>query len=324
MKDTSPPFKITSLILEKSQAISRALGVIAGQKISETPLKLRRTNTVKTIQASLAIEGNTLAIGQITDLLDGKRVLGPAKDILEVKNAFRVYSNLKKFNPLKIDELLRAHKILMEGLVSENGKLRAGGVGICKGQEVSSHVAPPAKRVPALMENLFNFLAKNKEYSWLLKACVFHYELEFIHPFSDGNGRMGRLWQQRLLMKEDPVFEFIPVEVLIRNNQETYYRVLGQSDAAGESTVFIEFCLDIIYKTLVEYSKMTSPIAKDAVSRLHYAKNHIQEPWFSRIHYLSVHKDISSATASRDLLVGVKKGMLEKKGEHNQALYRFS
>ncbi|WP_032113645.1 Fic family protein [Candidatus Paracaedibacter symbiosus] len=317
-----PPFKITPLILKNSQKISRELGIIFGRKIAEIPLKLRRENNIKSIQASLAIEGNTLTLNQITDILEGKRVIGPPKDILEVKNALSLYGNLKIFDPLKINDLLQAHTILMENLTDENGKWRSGAVGIFKGKEVS-HVAPPAKRVPELMHDLFDFLVKNKEISWIIKACIFHYELEFIHPFADGNGRIGRLWQQLILMKEDPLFEYIPLEVLVKDNQAEYYQALGESDRLGESTPFIEFSLNIIDAALISYSQMPPPLPKDSFSRLNYAKSRILKEWFSRKNYIEIHKDISTSTASRDLLFGIEKGILKSRGRKNQLHYYF-
>jgi Fic family protein len=320
--DQKPPFHITPLILAKSQEIARQLGLLSGAKIDLTPVQLRRINNIKTIQASLAIEGNTLNIDHITQIFEGKRVIGPEKDIIEVKNAIKVYSDLSQINPLSIDEFLKAHKSLMKDLISENGKWRAGGVGIFKGAEVT-HVAPPANRLPALMENLFKFLKSNKELPWLLKACIFHYELEFIHPFSDGNGRMGRLWQQLILMKEDPVFQYIPIEVLIRENQGEYYRVLGECDRLGSSTLFIEFCLEQIFNALKTYTKTTLTAVVDSETRIDYAKSKLSKKWFSRKEYLELHKNISSATASRDLLYGLEKDILEKRGERNQVKYIF-
>lgn len=317
-----PPFKITPFILKTSQDISRELGIIVGRKITEAPLKLRRNNNIKSIQASLAIEGNTLTLNQVTDILEGKRVIGPSKDILEVKNALSLYENLKIFDPLKIDNLLQAHAILTQVLTEENGKWRSGAVGIFKGKEVS-HIAPPAKKVPQLMQDLFDFLSNNNEFSWLIKACVFHYELEFIHPFSDGNGRIGRLWQQLILMKEDPIFEYIPLEVLVKDHQQEYYDVLGESDKQGESTSFIEFSLKTIHQALSSYSKTAPTLSKDYISRLTYAKGILSKDWFSRKDYLEIHKDISTATASRDLLSGIKKGMIKKKGQKNQIQYCF-
>lgn len=316
------PFKITPLILKISQDISRALGKIAGQKISEAPLKLRRSNNIKTIQASLAIEGNTLTLDQVTNLLEGKRVIGPAKDILEVKNALIVYSNLKGFDPLKIDHLLKAHQVLMNELIDENGKWRSKAVGIFKGKEVS-HIAPQSHRVPILIEDLFGFLKNEMNLSWLIKACIFHYEFEFIHPFADGNGRIGRLWQQLILMKEDPIFEYLPLEVLIKNNQDRYYKTLEESDNLAESAPFIEFSLEIIHAALEEYVTTTNPFPQTPLLRLNYAKIHIKKEEFSRKDYLNLHKDISSATASRDLLTGIAQGILKRKGAKNQAIYCF-
>lgn len=317
-----PPFKITPLILKLSQDISRELGLIIGRKLADTPLTLRRSNNIKSIQASLAIEGNTLSLNQVTALLEGRRVIGPPKDILEVQNAFILYEDLHRFNPLKVEDMLKAHAILMAGLIEENGKWRTGGVGILKGNEVS-HIAPPAKRVPILMEELFNFLAHSSDISWLIKACIFHYEFEFIHPFSDGNGRMGRFWQQLLLMKEDALFEFIPVEVLIKQNQEEYYNVLGESDNLGESTPFIEFSLKVIYAALKDYSQTAARLPQDHRTRLLFAQARIKENWFSRKDYLELHADISTATASRDLLFGIQEQILKNKGEKNQVRYQF-
>lgn len=318
----TPPFKITPKIFEYSQGIARSLGLIIGQKLFDMPLTFRRTHNLKTIQASLAIEGNTLTLDQVKEVSDGKRVLGPSKDILEVKNALAVYDNLKKFNPLKKKDLLSAHHMLMTGLTDEHGKWRSGNVGVFKGKDVS-HIAPPAKRVPDLMDDLFYFLVHNYDLSWLIKACIFHYELEFIHPFSDGNGRMGRLWQQLILMKEDKIFEFIPVEVIIKEHQQDYYRALGESDALGESTPFLEFSLHAIYLALHNYEKTTRPMASDAGSRLTSTKEKIGTTWFSRKDYINLHKEISTAIASRDVLFGLKQGIIEKQGEKNQTLYRF-
>lgn len=318
----TPPFKITPLILQRSQEISRELGLLSGAKIDRVPLKLRRINNIKTIQSSLAIEGNTLGIDQVTHIFEGKRVLGPEKDILEVNNAIKLYKNLSSINPLSIKEFLNAHLILMKNLIVDNGRWRVGGVGIFKGSEIA-HVAPPAKRVPLLMEDLFEFLSKNKDIPWLLKACIFHYELEFIHPFSDGNGRMGRLWQQLILMKEDAIFEFIPIEVLIKKNQEDYYRVLETCDRLGDSTVFIEFSLDQILASLEDYNKSILTTVIDAKSRLDFTRAKMTQEWFSRKEYHQLHKNISTATASRDLLEGVDKGTLRKKGQRNQVRYSF-
>lgn len=296
--------------------------MISGRQLDMRPLQLRRTPHVKTIQASLAIEGNSLTFDQVTDVVAGKMVLGPAKDILEVKNAVSVYEKLGSFNPLSCEDLLKAHGILMKGLLDENGMWRCGNVGVFKGTAVS-HIAPQSKRVPELMNDLFQFLAKNHDISWLLKACIFHYEFEFIHPFADGNGRIGRLWQQLILMKEDSIFEFVPVEVLIKEHQEDYYRVLGESDACGESTPFIEFSLDVIQRALEDYTGDLKFQPQDAASRLNTAHEKFSENWFSRKDYLDLHSRISTATASRDLAYGLHENILMRKGDKNQTHYQF-
>jgi Fic family protein len=320
MKNYIPPFKITGHIIQLSEAIAYELGRLAGEKLIAPKLSLRKSNQIKTIQASLAIEGNTLNLDQVTDLLEGKRVLGSAKDILEVKNAGELYTNLSLINPLNINDLLNAHAVLMNQLIVEPGRFRSSGVGIFKGAQVT-HVPPSAKRVPILMEELFNYTKNTNEYSWLIKSCVFHYEFEFIHPFEDGNGRIGRLWQQLLLMKHHPMFEFMPVEVLIKEHQQEYYCALSQSDREGESTAFIEFMLKIIHQTLQYYGKSSNYISDDASSRLSYAKEFLKTDSFSRKEYMDIHRDISQSTASRDLLFGVENNILLKKGSKNQTLY---
>lgn len=317
-----PPFQITPLILTLSGAIERELGALAGFQLHVLPVKLRRRNTIKTVQSSLAIEGNTLSFEQVSDVFEGKRVIGPRKDILEVRNALKVYSQLPDFDPLSLTDFKKAHALLMHGLVEHSGVWRKGGVAVYKGDEVA-HVAPPAKVVPQLMDQLFEFIKKDTTLSWILKACIFHYELEFIHPFVDGNGRMGRLWQQRLLMKASPIFEFVAVESLIRDHQEQYYAALAASDQMAESTVFIEFCLEHILKALQLYGESARPAVQDFRSRLGSFKDTFSGIWFSRKDYLAFYKDISPATASRDLLHGVQEGILRRRGEKNQVTYCF-
>jgi len=316
-----PPFKITSKILSLSHKIGHELGLLKGAKLSPPPIELRRKNMIQTIQASLAIEGNMLNEKQITSIINAKRVLAPKKDIIEVKNAIEVYSKLHIWNPLDIQDFKEAHALLMKNLLDTVGEWRITGVGIFKKQKLA-HIAPPAKRVASLMENLFNFLKIDKETSWLLKACIFHYEMEFIHPFLDGNGRMGRLWQQLLLMRENQIFGYIPVEFIIKQNQEQYYESLGVCDQNGESTVFIEFSLEQILITLKLYTETITSQINTVAERLNYAKEYLKD-WFTRKEYIILHKDISSATASRDLKEGIEKNVLFKKGRFNQAKYKF-
>ena len=248
-----PPYEMTNLITHCIADISEGIGRIMA--VAETPFlpKLRRENRIKTIQASLAIENNSLTLEQVTDVIDGKRVLGNPKEIQEVRNAFAAYEALNDWEPGLLDDLLSAHAILMKGLTDEAGRLRKGGVGVFAGKKVV-HMAPPAKRVPGLVADLLDWIKKTDEHP-LVTSCVFHYELEFIHPFTDGNGRMGRLWQTLILQKWKQVFAWLPVETVIKERQAEYYQVLAKCDKEGKSTLFIEFILKSLVATLAELSE---------------------------------------------------------------------
>lgn len=248
-----PPYEITKTITHCIADIGESVGRITA--FSETPLppKLRRENRIKTIQASLAIENNSLTLEQVTDVIAGKRVLGHPREIQEVRNAFATYDELTAWNPASKDDLLSAHALLMKGLTDEAGRFRKGGVGVFAGKQVI-HMAPPAKRVPDLMANLLDWVDKTDEHP-LVASCVFHYELEFIHPFADGNGRMGRLWQTLILQRWKPIFAWLPVETVIKERQAEYYRALAQSDKEGMSTTFIEYILQSLVTVLSEHSE---------------------------------------------------------------------
>ena len=243
-----PPYTITSKILKQITSISSKLGEINAAHLNRPSPELRKKNRIRTIQSSLAIEGNTLSEAQITALFENKRVIGPERDIREVQNAIEVYNQLERYNAYDYQSFLQAHKILMKGLIDSAGKYRNESVGIVKGNVVA-HLAPPAIRVHPLMQDLFSYLKKSEDVL-LIKSCVFHYEMEFIHPFLDGNGRMGRLWQTLILIQEYPVFEFLPLETIIKNRQEEYYEALSKSDKSGESSPFIEFMLEVIEEAL--------------------------------------------------------------------------
>ena len=250
MNQYQPPFKITSKIIDYISRISEKIGEINSLENSPQQVKLRKENRIKTIHSSLAIENNSLTIEQITAIIDGKRVLGSPNEIQEVKNAVQTYELLLKLNPYEEKDLLKAHALMMQDLVSQNGKYRKEGVGIFDGNQVV-HLAPPADRVPLLMADLFNWL-KTSDVHPLIKSCVFHYEFEFIHPFQDGNGRMGRLWQTVILKEWKEVFAWIPVETLIKENQSEYYNALNSSDKEADSSSFIEFMLSLLLKTIEE------------------------------------------------------------------------
>ncbi|WP_294016389.1 Fic family protein [uncultured Treponema sp.] len=245
-----PPFKITDEIINLVVQIAEKIGEL--KSFEKTPLhvELRKENRIKTIHSSLAIENNSLSIEQITAIIEGKRVLGSPNEIQEVKNAVQAYDLLLELNPYEEKDLLRAHQLMMAELVEHSGKYRNGGVGIFDGKEVV-HLAPPADRVPFLMADLFEWLRKSSVHP-LIKSCVFHYEFEFIHPFEDGNGRMGRLWQTVILKEWKSIFAWIPVESLVKENQAEYYNALNSSDTAADSTKFIEFMLNLILRTVEE------------------------------------------------------------------------
>jgi Fic family protein len=315
----NPPYTITPIILKLISSISEKIGEVNANFINRPSPQLRKQNKIKTIHSSLKIEGNTLTQEQVTALIENKRVIGPKKDILEVLNAINVYDNLRIFDPFSSQSFLNAHKLLMEGLIDNPGKYRNQGVGILKGSKVA-HIAPPFENVPVLMKELFLYL-KNKDELTIIKSCVFHYEMEFIHPFLDGNGRMGRLWQTLILMNDYPVFEFLPFETLISQTQKEYYEALARSDKTGNSTLFIEYVLGVIEKSLIELLDFNNRILLDK-DRLDYFLS-IGKEEFTRKDYMNVFKDISTATASRDLKKGVEMRLIEKTGNKNQTIYKI-
>jgi len=317
----APPITLTPAILDLNAAIHRELGKLEGIGGAAPQPLLRRSNRIRTIHGTLAIEGNTLSLDQVTDVLDGVHVAGPARDIREVLNANRAYEDLTRRKPTASPSLRRAHGVLMDGLVEDAGRWRAGDVGVLRGSRVA-HVAPPAHRVPDLMQDLFGFLRRRTELPWLIRAAVFHYELEFIHPFSDGNGRMGRLWQQVVCVAHEPVFEHLPVESLVRENQGDYYAALAECDRAGESTRFVEFVLDLVARSLRELVAAIRPGPSTATTRVERALVRLGDRAFSRKEYLALFPTISPATASRDLRTAVERGTLTRTGDKATTRYR--
>jgi Fic family protein len=313
-----PPYEITFLILKYISSISEKIGAVNAKYLVKTNPSLRKQNQIKTIHSSLSIEGNTLSEKQITAILENKRVVGPQKDIIEVLNALEVYKNINTLKHHSEKDFFKAHKMLMKDLIENSGKYRTKGVGIVKGSKVE-HVAPPYENVPFLMKDLFQYLKDKSEIS-LIKSCVFHYEMEFIHPFIDGNGRMGRLWQTIILMEEYPIFEFLPFETLISKNQTAYYSSLSASDKEGKSTQFIEYMLSIIDQSLSELLENSTRKLSDEDRIQIFIENFVEE--FTRKDYLNYFKDLSSATASRDLKKAVEMGIITKYGDKKTTTYR--
>lgn len=313
-----PPYEITSEILKFISSISEKIGEVNAKYLIKTNPTLRKQNQIKTIHSSLSIEGNTLTEEQITAILENKSVVGPEKDILEVLNALEVYKNINKLKPENEKDFLKAHQLLLQKLIQEPGKYRQQGVGIVKGSKVE-HLAPPFENVPYLMKDLFEYLNDKSELA-LIKSCVFHYETEFIHPFLDGNGRMGRLWQTLILMQDYPLFEFLPFETLISKNQDEYYKALSISDKEGKSTKFIEYMLKIIDRSLSELLDNTGKKLSEEDRIQLFIANKDHE--FSRKEYMVYFKDISSATASRDLKNAAEKGIILKNGDKKTTTYK--
>ena len=244
-----PPFTVSAKAINLIAKISSQLERYAIRMEQEDTLRLRRANRIKTIHSSLAIEGNTLSEGEVQAVLEGKKVVAPLKEIQEVKNAIKTYELYPKLNPFSIQDLLLAHGTMMSGLVDEAGMFRKGGVGVFDGDK-PIHIAPPADRVRDLMSDLFGWL-ENADDHLLIRSCVFHYEFEFIHPFADGNGRIGRLWQSLILGRLNPFFEHLPVENMVYSNQQAYYRAINRSSDLGDCGPFIDFMLEEILNALV-------------------------------------------------------------------------
>jgi Fic family protein len=316
-----PPCTINAEILESIQEICIILGRIDHCSFrAHSNIHLRKETNIRSIKSSLAIEGHVLDLDQISDVLNDKRVIAPKNDIVAVKNAISVYEAFDQFDVFSMDDLLLAHELMMKDLLPDAGKFRNTGVGLFKGREVV-HIAPPHHNVSGLMVDLFAYLKKSKD-SLLLKSCIFHYEFEFIHPFIDGNGRMGHLWQQLILSQQHPVFKLVCIEELLEKYQENYYEILQICDSEGNSGKFAEFMLGIILRALKNTKSQLRPTMHgNFIERLNYAKNFLND--FKRKDYLNLFEDLSTATASRDLLNGVKNGFLETTDTKNQTMYRF-
>ena len=247
----TPPFVITSKAINLIAEISSLIERYAIRLEMQDGLRLRKANRIKTIHSSLAIEGNNLSEAEVEDILNGKHIVAPLREIQEVKNAIRTYELYETLNPFDINDLRRAHSVMMEALTADAGNFRRGGVGVYSEKGVV-HIAPPAERVPTLMADLFEWLRSTDDHL-LIRSCVFHYEFEFIHPFSDGNGRMGRLWQSLILGELHPLFAHLPVENMVYANQQNYYDAIQASTKNGESGPFIDFMLQEILNTLSRY-----------------------------------------------------------------------
>ena len=312
MTNKQPPFEINERIMADVIEIAELVGrVSVTDKISMNPT-LRRTNRIQTIYSSLAIEQNTLDIEQVTAVLSGKRVIAPPKDIAEVQNAYEIYDNMDKLNPYSIDDLLKAHSVMERGLLNEAVEFRSRPVGVADSEGNILHFGTLPQYVPKLIQELLEWTEKS-EIHLLIKSCVFHYEFELIHPFADGNGRMGRLWHTLLLSKWNPIFAWLPIESIIHDNQSEYYNAINVSNNNGNSTVFIEFMLSVIKQALQE-SINDKP--KNISSKSDLRWNKIND--YLETHEYILNSDVqkllgvSSATATRILVGFMKDGKLKR------------
>ena len=316
-----PPYDVTRSMLERLGIINRLIGRIEGYQLLRGNLRLRRINKIRSLHSSLAIEGNALSRDQVTAILDGKPVIGAAKDILEVQNALKVYDGLNSLDAYSEEALLATHGQLLAGLEPDAGRYRSGSVGVVDGNTVI-HLAPPAARVPVLMQDLFAYLL-NFDEDLIIKSCVFHYEFEFIHPFSDGNGRMGRLWQTAILKTRYPDLEYLPLESIIHDRQTEYYAALLQSQRAASSNPFIDFTLDALQQALEDQLATATAITGNYEDRLRAFREIIGDQFFTRKDYQLFHKQIATATATRDLRRGVAESLLTSEGKLRTMRYRF-
>ena len=301
MRNNKPPFEITNQMIHDVAEIAELVGKLDLDHRLTSNLTLRRSNRIRTIHGSLAIEQNTLSLEQVTAVLNGKHVLAPPKDIAEVKNAYEIYERLEELDPYSVDDLLTAHGILTRGLVEESGMFRTRPVGVVDKEGHVLHFGTLPQYVPDLVMELLEWV-KTSDIHMLIRSCVFHYELELIHPFADGNGRIGRLWHTLLLSKWHPAFAWLPVEPIIHDRQQEYYAAINASNDAGESTILIEFMLSAIQASLME--------ARDAVSDRKLDKATLR--WNKIQAFLQTHDyimnadvrelcDVSAATANRIL-----------------------
>lgn len=326
MRNKKPPFEITNQMIDYVAEIAELVGNLnVTNRLTANPT-LRRSNRIRTIHGSLAIEQNTLSLEQVTAVLNGKRVLAPPKDIAEVKNAYEIYERVDELDPYSVDDLLIAHGIMTRGLVEESGMFRTRPVGVVDSEGHVLHFGTLPQYVPDLVMELLEW-AKTSEVHMLIRSCVFHYELELIHPFADGNGRVGRLWHTLLLSRWNPVFAWLPVESIIHDRQQEYYDAINASNDAGESTPFIGFMLSAIKASLIEAINLNDEVSDVKIDKATLRWNKIQE--YLQTHDYIMNADVrelcgvSAATANRILARLVEEGKLSMYRQNQHWAYRF-
>ena len=324
MRNEKPPFEITNSMIDRVAEIAELVGRLTVSSPLSTNPTLRRANRIRTIHGSLAIEQNTLSLEQVTAVLNGRHVLAPPKDIAEVKNAFEIYERLEELDPYSVEDLLTAHGIVTRGLVEESGVFRSRPVGVVDSEGRVLHLGTLPQYVPELVMELLDWV-KTSPVHMLIRSCVFHYELELIHPFADGNGRVGRLWHTLLLSRWNPAFAWLPVESIIHDRQQAYYEAINASNNAGESTAFIEFMLSAIQAALTEAITAHEETGGKKADKATLRWNKIQE--FLQTHDSIRNADVralcgvSAATANRILSGLAEEGKLRKYHEGGHWVY---
>lgn len=325
MKNQKPPFEITNQMIDYVAEIAELVGKLSAVSSLSANPTLRRSNRIRTIHGSLAIEQNTLSLEQVTAVLNGKHVLAPPKDIAEVKNAYEIYERLEELDPYSVDDLLTAHGIMTRGLVEESGMFRTRPVGVVDSEGHVLHFGTLPQYIPDLVMELLDW-AKTSEVHMLIRSCVFHYELELIHPFADGNGRMDRLWHTLLLSKWNPAFAWLPVESIIHDRQQEYYAAINASNDAGESTVFIEFMMSAIKVSLIEAINTSNEMSVEKIDKATLRWKKIEE--YLKNHDYIMNADVrelcgvSSATANRILSLLIDKEKLIRNYFHGHWVYK--
>ena len=321
----NPPFELTNQIISAVVEIAELVGRLTSTDRLSTDPSLRRSNRIKTVYGSLAIEQNTLTLDQVTAVLNGKRVLAPSKDITEVRNAFEIYERLETLNPYSIDDLLTAHGVMMRGLEQEAGEFRSRPVGVVNQAGEIVHFGTLPQYVPDAVTNLLEWV-KSSELPMLIRSCVFHYEFELIHPFADGNGRTGRLWHTLLLSKWNPIFAWLPVESIVHDHQQEYYEAINSSNAAVSSTAFIEFMLSTIKASLIEAVSLSdemSDVSKDkAVERWRQIEQFLESHNVIQNAHVRQLCGVSAATANQILAGFAAEGRIVKCHEGGHWAYR--
>lgn len=313
MRNTKPPFEITNSILDEIAEIAELVGrVSAAAGLSANPT-LRRTNRIRSIYSSLAIEQNTLSLEQVTAVLNGKRVIAPPKDIAEVKNAYEIYERMDSLDPYSAEDLLSAHAVMTRGLVEESGCFRSKPVGLVDKQGNVLHFGTLPDDVPGLVKELLEW-TRDSDFHMLIKSCVFHYELELIHPFADGNGRIGHLWHTLLLTQWKPIFAWLPMESIIHDRQEEYYDAINRSNFEGESTAFIAFMLSAIKAALMEAVQTSGAAAGMTTEELRWYQIacHLKKNGTITNADVRLMFQVSAATANRILAKQTEEGKLRK------------